>query len=85
MITIMYHLNFFIAAARYQKSLTHCTKFFDLTKEDENEVNQLKLSLYLNLASCYIKLDNWEQVLRYCNDAINIDNNSIKGYFRRSR
>jgi len=76
--------NYRPAAARYQKALTHCTKFFDLTKDDENEINQLRLSLYLNLASCYIKLDNWEQVYRYCTDAITIDSNSVKAYFRRS-
>jgi tetratricopeptide (TPR) repeat protein len=54
--------NFRPAAARYHKALTHCAKFFDLSPEDEKEVSQLKLSLYLNLAQCYIKLDNWEQV-----------------------
>eukprot|EP01032_Pedospumella_encystans_P019121 gene19121-21750_t len=30
--------NFRPAAARYQKALTHCAKFFDLNKEDEAEV-----------------------------------------------
>ena len=51
-----------LAAARYHKALTHSTKFFDLSPEDEKEVSQLKLSLYLNLSQCYIKLENWEQV-----------------------
>ena len=37
--------NFRPAAARYQKALTHCAKFFDLNKEDEAEVKALKLSL----------------------------------------
>lgn len=72
------------AAARYQKALTHCAKFFDLTKEDEIEVKALKLSLYLNLAVCYTKLEIWEQVLRNCEDALTLDSNSIKALFRRS-
>ncbi len=72
------------AAARYQKALTHCAKFFDLSADDEKEIAALKLSLYLNLASCYLKLENWEQVLRNCNDALAIDTKSVKALFRRS-
>ncbi len=56
----------------------------DLNKEDEAEVKALKLSLYLNLASCYIKMENWEQVLRNCTDALSIDANSVKALFRRA-
>ncbi|KAJ1429030.1 Hsp70 protein-domain-containing protein [Ochromonadaceae sp. CCMP2298] len=76
--------NFRPAAARYQKALSHAAKFFDLSKEDEIEVGAVKLSLYLNLASCYIKLENWDQVLRNCDDALAIDVGSIKALFRRA-
>lgn len=76
--------NFRPAAARYHKALTHASKFFDLSPEDEIEVNQLKLSLYLNLAQCYIKLENWDNVLRNCDDALKIDSNNPKALFRRS-
>jgi len=72
------------AAARYHKALTHCAKFFDLTKEDEKEVNQLKLSLHLNLAQCYINMENWEQAMRNCDDALKLDEYSVKALFRRS-
>ena len=44
------------AAARYQKALTHAAKFFDLSPEDTEEVNTVKLSLHLNLTQCYLKL-----------------------------
>jgi tetratricopeptide (TPR) repeat protein len=71
------------AAARYQKALTHCAKFFDLSKEDEAEVTAIKLSLYCNLASCYIKLENWEQVQRNCDDALKLDPRCVKALFRR--
>jgi tetratricopeptide (TPR) repeat protein len=73
------------AAARYHKALTHAAKFFDLSKEDEAEVNAVKLSLYLNLASCYIKLENWENVLRNCTDALAIDGKNVKALFRRAQ
>lgn len=76
--------NFRPAAARYTKALTHAAKFFDLNKEDEAEVKALKLSLYLNLAACYSKMDNWEAVLRNVTDALAIDENNVKALFRRS-
>lgn len=76
--------NFRPAAARYQKALTHCAKFFDLSKEDEDEVREVKLSLYLNLASCYMKLENWEQVSNHCEEALKLDASNMKALFRRS-
>lgn len=71
------------ACARYHKALSHCAKFFDLSKEDEEEVRQMKLTLYLNLASCYIKLQNYDQTFRNCEDALNIDPVNVKAIFRR--
>ena len=50
------------AAARYHKALTHASKFFDLTPADEKEVKALKISLYLNLAQCYLKMTQPDQV-----------------------
>ena len=44
-------------------------KFFDLAPEDEIELKSLKLNLFLNLASCYIKLENWDQVTKYISRA----------------
>lgn len=73
------------AAARYHKALSHAAKFFDLSKEDEAEVNALKTTLYINLATCYIKLCSWEQVLRNCNEALALDPNNAKAYFKRSQ
>jgi tetratricopeptide (TPR) repeat protein len=72
------------ACARYHKALSHCAKFFDLSKEDEEEIRQMKLTLYLNIASCYIKLSQWDQVFRNCEDALSIDPVNVKALFRRS-
>ena len=65
--------NFRPAAARYHKSLSHAAKFFDLGPEDDKEVKNIKTLLYLNLASCYIKLENWDQVVRNCDFALELD------------
>jgi tetratricopeptide (TPR) repeat protein len=76
--------NFRPAAARYQKALSHAAKFFDLSPDDIEEVKGVKLTLYLNLASCYLKMENYDMALRNCNDALEIDPKSVKALFRRS-
>ena len=76
--------NFRPAAARYHKALTHASKFFDLSPDDEVEVSQVKLSLYLNLSQCYIKLENWDNTLRNVEEALKIDSSNSKALFRRS-
>jgi heat shock protein 4 len=72
------------AAARYSKALTHCTKFFDLSPEDAEEVRQVKVSLYLNVAMCYLKMDKPDMVLNNCNFALDLDGRNPKALFRRS-
>lgn len=76
--------NFRPAAARYHKALTHSTKFFDLSPDDSKEVQLVQVSLYLNLAQCYLKLENWEQAIRYASDVLKIDANNSKALFRRA-
>ena len=75
--------NYRPAAARYHKALSHCAKFFDLSEEDKKEVTQVKLSLYLNLASCYLKMEQWEGAIRNADDALAMDEVNQKAYFRR--
>ncbi len=73
------------AAARYHKALTHAAKFFDLKPDDEQEVKAIKLSLYLNLAMCYIKMEQWERVTENCKHALDLEPKSAKALFRRSQ
>lgn len=54
--------NYRQAGARYSKALTHAAKMFDLSAEEQKEVRAVQLSLYLNLAQCYLKLQSWDQV-----------------------
>jgi len=76
--------NYKFAAARYTKALSHCYKFVDLSPDDQKEVNAVKLSVNLNLALSYMKLQNPNQALRVCNDALGIDENSVKALYRRA-
>jgi heat shock protein 4 len=76
--------NFKFAAARYTKALSHCAKFVDLNPDDLEEVTAVKLSLNLNLALAYCKLENYDQALRVCNEAVVLDPNSAKALYRRA-
>jgi tetratricopeptide (TPR) repeat protein len=76
--------NFQHAAMRYVKALSHAAKFFDLTAADQVEVDKLKLSLYLNLAQCYLKLEQWPKAIANCRDALALDAKNPKALYRRA-
>ncbi|KAK8812365.1 hypothetical protein WA158_007599 [Blastocystis sp. Blastoise] len=76
--------NYAHAANRYVQALTHCGKFFDLNEEDKKTVQDYRLSLYLNLAQCYIKLEKYDKAIDNCNYAIAIDANNVKALYRRA-
>ena len=76
--------NFAHAAARYTKSLGHCHKFIDMTPEIKKEVESVKVSLYLNLAQCYLKLEQWSKVVPNCKDALTFDPDNVKALYRRA-
>lgn len=76
--------NFRPAAARYTKALTHCSKFFDLSNDDIAEINKLKVSLYSNLAMCYLKMENVDAAIKNCDEGIKLDDSMVKLYYRRA-
>ncbi|CEG36154.1 tetratricopeptide repeat-containing protein [Plasmopara halstedii] len=76
--------NFKHAAARYVKALTHASKFFDLSEGDKEEVNAIKLSLFLNLAQCYLKLESYSKAVANCNEALALESKNVKALYRRA-
>mmetsp|Transcript_48906 Transcript_48906/g.62775 ORF Transcript_48906/g.62775 Transcript_48906/m.62775 type:complete len:449 (-) Transcript_48906:133-1479(-) len=76
--------NYVHATKHYKDALTHCTKFFDLSSTDEDEVKTVKLALYLNLAMCWTKLENLDQVFKCASDALILEPNSAKALYRRA-
>mmetsp|Transcript_11818 Transcript_11818/g.14701 ORF Transcript_11818/g.14701 Transcript_11818/m.14701 type:complete len:760 (+) Transcript_11818:157-2436(+) len=76
--------NFEPASLRYKRSLQHCDKFFDLSEEDKKEIEDIKLSLHLNIAMCHIKLEAWEFALKHIDEALKIDPESCKALYRRA-
>eukprot|EP00547_Thalassionema_nitzschioides_P010551 CAMPEP_0194227956 /NCGR_PEP_ID=MMETSP0156-20130528/43126_1 /TAXON_ID=33649 /ORGANISM="Thalassionema nitzschioides, Strain L26-B" /LENGTH=833 /DNA_ID=CAMNT_0038960455 /DNA_START=10 /DNA_END=2513 /DNA_ORIENTATION=- len=77
--------NYKFAAARYTKALSHCAKFVDQSPDDVTEVNSIRVSLNLNLALSYLKLEKPDQALRCCNDALALsDEKNTKALYRRA-
>jgi len=50
------------ATLQYQRYLKYCSEILQPTVEQEIQMNDMKLTLNLNLAICYIKLENWKRV-----------------------
>jgi len=79
--------NFAKAIARYVKALGHT----DLEKiagtlsdEEAKERDSLRLSLYLNLAMCWLKEKQPKRALDNCIRALEIDATSIKALYRKA-
>jgi len=47
--------------------------------------NALLLAGYLNLAACYLKLENYPEVIQNCEKALEIDPKNSKGLFRKGQ
>ena len=76
------------ACARYNKALTHAVKFHDISPQQKEEVDGIKLSLHLNIAMCWLKItdaaNNLEQAIRACDEALGLDEKSVKALYRRA-
>jgi hypothetical protein len=57
--------NYLHAAKHYKDGLSHAGKFVDLVEgsADHQEVQAVKVTLLLNLATCWTKIDNMDQVI----------------------
>jgi tetratricopeptide (TPR) repeat protein len=76
--------NYQHAVTRYTKALGHTGKFFDLDEDSKAEVEALKLSLFLNLAQCYLKLELWLKAVGNAESALKIDPSNAKALYRRA-
>jgi heat shock protein 4 len=83
--------NLAIAVLRYQKAVGHIKMLFDqssgsgvkLTPEEQSDVTSVQVTVHNNLALCYSKLDQWEQVLIQANHVLQIDARNKKALYRR--
>ncbi len=76
--------NYRHAAARYAKALSHAAKLFDMSPAEEEEAREVRLSLHLNLALAYIKLEKLDNAMQSCDDALALDATNVKALYRRA-
>lgn len=68
----------------YSKSLDHLNTLISTTSEEDKQVVELKLKLFLNIAQCYVILKDWDNVIENCNYALKIDDTNSKALYRRA-
>jgi actin-like ATPase involved in cell morphogenesis len=56
----------------------------DMSPETTAQVNELQLSMLLNLSMCFLKLEKWTKVIDNCSEALKIDAANGKALFRRA-
>jgi len=66
----------------YEKAMTQLFYTFEDTKEDEIEVDKLKLLLNSNIAMCKIGLFQYKDAVGYLNEVLKIDKSNIKTIYR---
>lgn len=77
-------------AVKYLICILECTdvsiREIDQEKKDKiKEYNSLKHVCYLNLAACHLKSGHHSNVVSSCSKALEIEENSVKGLYRRAQ
>lgn len=74
------------AVGFYEKTLIYYEYcFLDGSDDELKQAETLRLQAYQNSASCFLHLNLYPRCIDYCNEALEIDNNSTKAWFRRAR
>jgi len=68
----------------YQKVKKYLEYDTELQEENKEKRKTLKLATHLNLAMCQIKLGDYTEAKEECNNALELDVNNVKAYFRRA-
>ncbi|XP_035520774.1 peptidyl-prolyl cis-trans isomerase FKBP4 [Morone saxatilis] len=71
------------ASVQYKRIVSWLEHESGLSEEDEKKARALRLAAHLNLAMCYLKLQEPNQALESCDKALELDASSEKALFRR--
>ena len=72
------------ALDNYRYGIQRIIPAYEVSEEEKQEIDPLKISFYLNIAACQIKLKNFEYAVTNCTKALEMDNNNAKALYRRS-
>ncbi|XP_030645977.1 peptidyl-prolyl cis-trans isomerase FKBP4 [Chanos chanos] len=71
------------AAVQYKKIVSWLEHESGLEGEEQEKARTLRLAAHLNLAMCYLKLQEGSPAYENCNKALELDENNEKALFRR--
>ncbi|XP_060779255.1 peptidyl-prolyl cis-trans isomerase FKBP4 [Neoarius graeffei] len=71
------------AVMQYKRIVSWLEHESSLQGEEEEKAKALRLAAHLNLAVCYLKLQEANPALENCNKALELDTNNEKALFRR--
>ncbi|XP_041794579.1 peptidyl-prolyl cis-trans isomerase FKBP4 [Chelmon rostratus] len=71
------------ASVQYKRIVSWLEHESGLSEEDEKKAKALRLAAHLNLAMCYLKLQEPSQALESCDKALELDASNEKALFRR--
>ncbi|CAK6951128.1 peptidyl-prolyl cis-trans isomerase FKBP4 [Scomber scombrus] len=71
------------ASVQYKRIVSWLEHESGLSEEDEKKAKALRLAAYLNLAMCFLKLQEPSQALENCDKALELDASNEKAFFRR--
>ena len=74
-----------MAVKQYKRVLQYLAVPEDFDGDLKPKVRETLLAGYLNLAMCYLKLENYTEARRKCDKALEIDSKNEKGLFRRGQ
>ncbi|XP_034541954.1 peptidyl-prolyl cis-trans isomerase FKBP4 [Notolabrus celidotus] len=71
------------ASVQYKRIVSWLEHESGLSEEDEKKAKALRLAAHLNLAMCFLKVQEPNQALENCDKALELDASSEKALFRR--
>jgi tetratricopeptide (TPR) repeat protein len=85
--------NYNEAINLYTNSISLLKKVFDqnqemLSKDDKKAtelIETIGIPAHLNIALCYLQLEDWQNVILYCTKVIELNPNHIKAIYRRCK
>ncbi|KAJ3109462.1 hypothetical protein HDU96_007226 [Phlyctochytrium bullatum] len=73
------------AAKKYEKAVKNFQYENNLSSDEKKKVNAMKLPCHLNLAACFLKVQQYDKVIEECNKALAISSHSTKALYRRAQ
>ena len=73
------------ALGLYEKSLIYFEYCFDGTDDECQQADDLRLKCLLNSAACFLHLKMFSRCVDYCSEALEIDDQNAKAWFRRAQ